>query len=242
MFFNGSNQSQAAKSTTSSQKGVESSVPYRPQTAPTRSSQNPDPNQLIQLFRDKIRSRGIRGIIGLQKLFAIMDDDGSKNISLYEFSKACKDFKVGINEENVPLIFDMFDTNHDGTLNIDEFLMAIRGQMNDFRRSVVEQAFNKLDINGNGFVEVDDIKNKYNARRHPDVVQGKKTEEQVLMDFIETFEIHHGIRTRDPRDYRITLDEFLEYYDNVSASIDSDEYFALMINNSWNIKGDAYTY
>ena len=136
----------------------------------------------------------------------------------------------------------MFDSNHDGTLNIDEFLMAIRGQMNDFRRSIVEQAFNKLDMNGNGFVEVDDIKNKYNARRHPDVVQGKKTEEQVLMDFIETFEIHHGIRTRDPRDYRITLDEFLEYYDNVSASIDSDEYFALMINNSWNIKGDAYTY
>lgn len=171
-----------------------------------------------------------------------MDDDGSKNISLYEFSKACKDFKVGINEENVPLIFDIFDTNHDGTLNIDEFLMAIRGQMNDFRRAIVEQAFNKLDSNGNGFVEVDDIKNKYNARRHPDVVQGKKTEEQILMDFIETFEIHHGIRTRDPRDYRITLDEFLEYYDNVSASIDSDEYFALMINNSWNIKGDAFTY
>jgi calcyphosin len=171
-----------------------------------------------------------------------MDDDGSKNISLYEFSKACKDFKVGVNEENVPLIFDMFDTNHDGTLNIDEFLMAIRGQMNDFRRSVVEQAFYKLDMNGNGFVEVDDIKDRYNARRHPDVVQGKKSEEQVLMDFIETFEILHGIRTRDPRDYRISLDEFLEYYDNVSASIDSDEYFALMINNSWNIKGDAYTY
>lgn len=62
------------------------------------------------------------------------------------------------------------------------------------------------------------------------------------MDFIETFEIHHGIRTRDPRDGRITLEEFLEYYDNVSISIENDEYFALMINNSWNIKGDAYTY
>lgn len=171
-----------------------------------------------------------------------MDDDGSKSISLFEFSKACKDFKVGINEENVPLIFDLFDTNHDGTLNIDEFLMAIRGQMNDYRRSLVEQAFNKLDLNGNGVIEVDDIKDKYNARKHPDVVQGKKTEQQVLMDFIETFELHHGIRTRDPRDSRVNLEEFLEYYDNVSVSIDTDEYFALMINNSWNIKGDAYTY
>jgi len=105
-----------------------------------------------------------------------MDDDGSKHISLYEFSKACKDFKVGINEENVPLIFDLFDTSHDGTLNIDEFLMAIRGEMNDYRRTVVEQAFNKIDRDGSGYITIDDIKDIYNAKRHPDVVQGKKTE------------------------------------------------------------------
>ena len=34
----------------------------------------------------------------------------------------------------------------------------------------------------------------------------------------------------------------MEYYNNISVSIDSDEYFALMMNNSWNLKGDANTY
>lgn len=43
-------------------------------------------------------------------------------------------------------------------------------------------------------------------------------------------------------DGQITVDEFVEYYTNVSASIDNDEYFSLMINNSWNITGDAATY
>jgi hypothetical protein len=38
------------------------------------------------------------------------------------------------------------------------------------------------------------------------------------------------------------LDEFVEYYTNVSASIDNEEYFALMMNNSWNLSGDAPTY
>jgi hypothetical protein len=38
------------------------------------------------------------------------------------------------------------------------------------------------------------------------------------------------------------LEEFLEYYANVSASIDNDDYFALMMNNSWNLKEDANTY
>lgn len=40
----------------------------------------------------------------------------------------------------------------------------------------------------------------------------------------------------------MTLEEFTEYYSNISVSIDNDEYFALMINNSWNLKGDATTY
>lgn len=38
------------------------------------------------------------------------------------------------------------------------------------------------------------------------------------------------------------MEEFLEYYTNISVSIDNDDYFALMMNNSWNLKGDADTY
>ena len=43
-------------------------------------------------------------------------------------------------------------------------------------------------------------------------------------------------------DGQVTLEEFIEYYTNVSASIDNDEYFSLMMNNSWNLSGDANTY
>ena len=123
-----------------------------------------------------------------------MDDDGSKSISQYEFSKVCRDFKVGINEENVPLIFDLFDTNKDGTLNIDEFLMSIRGELNEGRRALIEKAFRSIDQDGNGHLDIEDIKDLYNAKKHPDVIQGKKSEDQVLNDFLETFETHHNIR------------------------------------------------
>ena len=99
-----------------------------------------------------------------------MDDDGSKSISLPEFAKACRDFKVGISDENVPVLFDQFDTNRDGTLNIDEFLYAIRGELNDFRKALVEKAFRKIDKDSSGFLDYDDIKDIYNASKHPDVI------------------------------------------------------------------------
>jgi calcyphosin len=99
-----------------------------------------------------------------------MDDDGSKSISLPEFAKACRDFKVGVSDDNVPILFEQFDTNRDGTLNIDEFLMAIRGELNQFRANLVEKAFRKIDKDSNGSLEIDDIKDIYNASKHPDVL------------------------------------------------------------------------
>lgn len=38
------------------------------------------------------------------------------------------------------------------------------------------------------------------------------------------------------------MEEWVEYYTNISASIDDDNYFKLMITNSWNIDEDAEAY
>lgn len=39
------------------------------------------------------------------------------------------------------------------------------------------------------------------------------------------------------RDNKVTLDEFIDYYKDVSASIDEDDYFELMIRNAWHLAG-----
>lgn len=39
----------------------------------------------------------------------------------------------------------------------------------------------------------------------------------------------------------VTFDEFIEYYNNVSMSIEDDRYFELMMNNAWNLNNNAVT-
>lgn len=114
--------------------------------------------------------------------------------------------------------------------------------MNERRVQLVERAFRSIDKNGNGIIEVSDIKNSYNARKHPDVLQGKRTEDSVLVEFLETFEAHHNLKTGQRGDGSVTLEEFIDYYSNISSSVDNDDYFELIMNNAWNIKGDAATY
>ena len=69
----------------------------------------------------------------------------------------------------------------------------------------------------------------------PDVKAGKRTEDEVLKEFLETFESHYNVMNGTKGDGNVTPDEFLEYYANVSANIDSDAYFEVMMTNAWNI-------
>jgi Ca2+-binding EF-hand superfamily protein len=65
-----------------------------------------------------------------------------------------RDFKAEIAAEDVGILFSAFDINRDGTIQYDEFLRVIRGELNDYRRSLVERAFQKLDRDGSGVIEV----------------------------------------------------------------------------------------
>jgi hypothetical protein len=58
-----------------------------------------------------------------------------------------------------------------------------------------------------------------------------KVPAQILREFLETFEVG-GVK-----DGVVTPEEFHNYYQNVSNSVDNDDYFELMIRNAWHISG-----
>jgi len=170
-----------------------------------------------------------------------MDDNHSMSLDKFEFSKAMQDYMLGFSEGEIATLFATMDRDHSGLIEYDEFLRDIRGPMNAFRLAIVAKAFKIMDKDGNGYLDYNDIKDVYNAKFHPDVKSGKKTEQQVLQEFLETFEAHHNMRHNTAPDHVVTKDEFDEYYNNVSASIDRDDYFEAMMNSAWNLDGSRVT-
>jgi Ca2+-binding EF-hand superfamily protein len=51
-----------------------------------------------------------------------------------------------------------FDRNHDGTIDFDEFLVSLRGCLNESRAQAVERAFRAFDTDGSGFVNNIDLR------------------------------------------------------------------------------------
>lgn len=197
--------------------------------------------QLLEVFRTKLAKRGARGIQGLGRQFRIADDNNSKTLDIDEFKKAVHDFRIGLTPSDSERLFKIFDRDGSGSIDYEEFLRGVRGVMNEFRAGLAKRAFKIMDKDGSGIIDIDDIRQRYNAKMHPDVKAGKKTEDEILYEFIDTFEAHHTDVKEDVRDGRVSLSEWLEYYNNVSMSIDRDDYFELMMTNAWNLDGSKVT-
>lgn len=175
--------------------------------------------------------------MGIAKKFKIADDNGNGLLDLEEFKKAMHDFRMGLSAVQVTAAFKMFDRDGSGEITYDEFLRSIRGPLNKVREDICMKAFAIMDKDSGGTLDINDIRQVYNAKQHPDVKSGKKTEDEILMEFLETFEAHFTSMpgNEDARDGIIDKKEWLEYYSNVSMSIDKDDYFILMMTNAWNL-------
>ena len=184
----------------------------------------------LKSLRNSLYLHGAKGVRGLGRKFRIVDDDGNRSLCLDEFQKAIREHALELSEKEVEELFCFIDANKSGGVDYDEFLLAVRGELNDRRTQLVLAAFAVLDRDGSGVVDLDDIKGKYNAKEHPDVLQGRKTEDAVLLEFLDTFD-------GGEKDGKVHPSEFVRYYANVSASIDDDDYFELVVRNAWHMSG-----
>jgi len=167
----------------------------------------------------------------LQKLataFRIAGGSQGGRINVEELCRALQHVDVGISRQDVSDLFYAMDVDQDGSIDFEEWLCVIRGPMNAGRLATVREVFNNLDLNGDGVVDISEIGQHYNARRHPDVESGRKTEKDVLKAFL------YNIGDTD-RNQRLTWDEFVKYYEGVSASINSDQYFIQVVTSAWGL-------
>jgi Ca2+-binding EF-hand superfamily protein len=204
---------------------------------------------IMKKIRAKIiqRNNNTNSITSFARAFRNMHrggEMGSKKgdgaLSSYELHKALKMIGLNTNKCDCSAILKAMDTNNNGAICFNEFLTALRGEMNEFRLGFVQQAFDRIcSISTDKgctrnppcrqCADKHDFYNFYDVSQHPDVVSGKMKPAEAMKEFMANFDLDgNGC---------VDIDEFRTYYKGVSASIDKDSYFELMMRNAWHISG-----
>ncbi|OQS00803.1 hypothetical protein ACHHYP_02593 [Achlya hypogyna] len=198
--------------------------------APPRAMEGATGNVLERLKAKIITRGGSAGIHAVQRVMRLWDSERSDGkLTKDELKAGLESYGIEIHLHEVDQLMTLLDTDHSGAVSFDELLTGLRGQLNARRQALVDQAYALLDETGDGRVTLDDLRACYDVSRHPDVMAGRLSEREALVQFLGNWD-RDGDGTVSPA-------EFAAYYAAVSASIDGDDYFELMMRNAWHISG-----
>ena len=125
-------------------------------------------------------------------------------LSLVDFKRVMCAFFPSLIDETVMMVFNGFDVEGSGNTDYHAILTTLQGGMNDRRHYAVQQTFLSLPKDSNGNVPAESITSCFRAAEHPDVVDGSKTQGQVLTEFLDTFEV-------DNDDGSVSQESFVSY-------------------------------
>mmetsp|Transcript_131584 Transcript_131584/g.319759 ORF Transcript_131584/g.319759 Transcript_131584/m.319759 type:complete len:516 (+) Transcript_131584:166-1713(+) len=186
---------------------------------------------VADLVRAKIVERGgSNGIRSLKRILGRMDTSGDGQLDAPELQMGLAELGVALSPKEVMQCMALFDRDRSGKISLKEFQMALAGEMNDHRKSFVAEAFRRMDKTGDGQITLEDIAAAYDASRNPEVAAGKVSPEECMRAMLANFDVTE-------RDGIVTRAEFFEYYAGLSAGIEEDDYWELMMRNAWHISG-----
>ena len=198
-------------------------------------NKNMDP---MSIFRRKVFSRGPRSIMSLRRTFMLYDEDKSNQLTYKQFDKFINDYRLNIEEEDKKKIFKLFNKNNSESIDYNELIKGLIGTMNLFRTRIVEKAFEKLDKEKKGKISFDTIINSYDPYKHPQVLNGQRNAEEVLGRFIDIFEYHFNLLNPDKTDEDVTKEEFMEFYNYISACFFDDYEFENITTRVWGLSAN----
>ena len=163
-------------------------------------------------------------------------------ITFNDFNLVFKIQHIDLETNIIQKIFDLFSlkNNNDNEqyLNFYSFIREYKKELNENKLNVVEQAFTLIDEKGEDKIPLDVIKMKYNAKNHPDVLNGKYTEDEKIMEFLDCFNLCYEILKMDNKKNEnneyVDFEIFANFYEYVSFLYPKDRDFEYIVNSTWN--------
>ena len=191
---------------------------------------------LINLKNELIR-KGVKGLLSLHWNFMTFCSDVSK-ITLNDFINIMNLNNINFASNEFKDLFNYFSNNSE-YLDFNRFIRFFKKELNESKLDIVEKIFLSLKYDNseeNEEIPLSLIKNRYKAKRHPDVIGHRKTEDEKINEFKESFDINYNILNSKQNNNNSTLvdfDTFANFYEYVSFIYENDDEFKDLLISTW---------
>ncbi|CAM9380713.1 unnamed protein product, partial [Ectocarpus sp. 12 AP-2014] len=188
------------------------------------------------------------GLAGLRR--ALFDADRNKGgfLSFGDLKAALSSSRAGLTVPEVRALFTHLETeggprragggggDGSGVVPWQALLDATRPPLSGERLGLVRLAFGKMDKEGRGHVSPETVTQRFVGSRHPAVLRGRATAEEVRQELLDTF-FSAGASEPTAKEEQVSEKDFIEHHANLSFGIKRDEDFRELVINCWGLDG-----
>ena len=192
-----------------------------------------------QQVKDQLVKKGIKGGVDLWNRFKQFDRVGDKSLGYGDFKEALESNQIYLNKEDIKQIFNELEDKKTNSINYMEFLNRILGDLSPRKLRVVEEAFERINLDRKNYITLENVKETFSSKNNPVVNRGLVSEEQFYLDFFNSFENHHYLY-RSAILKNIRLEEFINYFKFLALVYNDDVLFELMMRSMWRMRSPVY--
>ena len=196
-----------------------------------KSQDNSKSEDLINKIKEKIHIDNGVVYYSFMKFLKINEEPKSQKVSLEDISITIQELHLNISSVEIHDFYNYLDSEKEGRIPTNKILNLIKGPLDDKRKDFIKQIFSNIDNDKKGEISINSLKNLYNAKNHPDVLDGKKSEQEIYNQFCYTIDVY--IRVKKILNNCINNDQFIDYYSGISPSIKNDEDFKNILQKVW---------
>ena len=192
----------------------------------------------IKKLRNLLANRGMKSIFIIQRMLYIYDKNQSGEIPFEKLCDIFEIYNINIAREEIFEFFEFLDKEHKGLIKYNDLIMILINNINEDRIILIQNLFDKIR-KGKEYILLNDIKKYFNPEKYPDVLEQKKTSDEIAFDFIDSLEIfkEYNINLKNESIINgiMTYNDFENYFKEISLSIIDDKIFDYIINFCWEV-------
>ena len=192
----------------------------------------------IKKLRYLLANRGMKSIFIIQRMLYIYDKNQSGEIPFEKLCDIFEIYNINIAREEIFEFFEFLDKEHKGLIKYNDLIMILINNIIEDRIILIQNLFDKIR-KGKEYILLNDIKKYFNPDKYPDVLEQKKTSDEIAFDFIDSLEIfkEYNINLKNESIINgiMTYNDFENYFKEISLSINDDKIFDYIINFCWEV-------